>query len=1024
MHLNKKELPGFKSFSSKTTREFKDGITAIVGPNGSGKSNVSDAIRWALGEQSSKMLRGQKMEDVIFLGSNTKKPLGMAEVCLYFDNADKKIPLEYSEVSIKRRVYRSGDSEYYINNSSCRLKDIRDLFMDTGIGKDGYSIIGQGKIDEILSNKPEERRFIFEEAAGIIKYKSRKEETERKLRKTDDNISRVNDILEELNSRYEYLESESKKAVDFKDLEEKIKEMELDLIYRELDGLYGKIGELEDSKRSREELVKNDLKTQDSFKAEILKYQLEKQELEEKLGEIESSYEEKNHLYLKSNEEKILLEEKIRYIEMENIRLDEEIKTSLLKIDEHKKGHELRFEENESLSVALREAQAEYEKIKAKSLETVDLLEKKELLIEGEKTKISDYHRQINDKKSEEFNLKSFKGTISDQFKNIDEESKDLISHIEINTEKKAQIVLEIQRKKEDRQKKEESIDKIFSELEELDKNQGNIKLKLEKANIDLNLNISQYNMNMNLQENYDGYYKSVKALMVNSKKDKELSKHIVGVVADLIEIEDGYTKAIETAMGSSVQNIVTRDADGGRVLIDYLRKNNLGRATFLPINIIKSRKMDISRLDFEKFGVLGLASDIVSYREEYRNIVENILGRIIIVDSMENAISLAKFQGHTVKIVTLEGDVINPGGAMTGGSTFARGSNILNRKSIIKDLEDKKEALLSDRKALEGDLSASQVELKKLAREKDLLTEDLKALDIGLNNYKNEVNLLEMDLERLETRLGKLNEDINYFSDERKSMDSKLDQISLEIKTMEDEYQVMKNSLSKLSDSYREERQAKEKLLEDLTERKIEIQSLEEKHRYNLERLDDVIKLNEELSREVQEKKSSMERRAREYIELNKHLEETREVLVGLGDTKKILEDEKSEIKLKLDTFIEKLNELKEKSFDLTRNIDKNKDKINLIELELAKKTVHRENYSEELRERFGLDYKLVDGRNYLDMEYEVLKKEIKNYTAKKDKLGIVNLGAIEEFNLVKERLEFINNQIDDLEEAKKRPV
>ena len=668
MYLKRLEMQGFKSFADKTVLEFMPGITSIIGPNGSGKSNVSDAIRWVLGEQSMKSLRGTKSEDIIFAGTQNRKSLGFAEASLVFDNSDGKLPVEYTEVTVTRKIYRSGESGYFINKTPCRLKDVLELFMDTGIGKDGYSIIGQGKIDEILSNKSEDRRHIFEEAAGIVKYRVRKAESEKKLEHTKLNLLRINDILSEIELNIEPLKNQAEKAKKYLNLRDELKDIEV--------GLF--IYNINTYKEKLEKIIEDEdiLKTQNDEASNTMQKIAElKEKLKQEIDEITSNIENTQNLGLESEKEKERLNSEINITKeriannKENFsRYDneiEEIKTRISELEEEKKT---KLDKKNNLFSNKEKFQKELDEKEKELEELTKKLSSKELEIE-EKKKIVE---QNTDNKYEKLNNIS---TIEANLENIEKRKKQINSEIDFNIseldstrltrEEISKTFQEIEAKRNGIVK---SLDKISSEKEKAEAKIKEYEDNINRLSSEYRIKESRLKFLKETEKEKEGYIRSVKNLLLDCEKNSNLKKGSHGVLANIIKTPKEYETAIEMALGASLQNIVTDTEQDAKKLVEHLRKNNLGRASFLPLASVKGKKL-------EKYnskgidGILGIASDLVGFNSKYEQIVLSFLGRTVIVNNMDNAIALAKKNNYSFRIVTIKGDLINPSGAITGGS-------------------------------------------------------------------------------------------------------------------------------------------------------------------------------------------------------------------------------------------------------------------------------------------------------------------------------------------------------------------
>ncbi|HSH37050.1 chromosome segregation protein SMC, partial [Schnuerera sp.] len=808
MHLKKVEIHGFKSFADKVEIDFKEGITAIVGPNGSGKSNIADAIRWVLGEQSIKTLRGSRMEDVIFSGTDTRRPLGYTEVTITFDNKDGIIPVEYQEVAISRRMFRSGESEYYLNKNSCRLKDIKEIFMDTGVGKDGYSIIGQGRVDEILSTKPEGRRNIFEEAAGIVKYKTKKIEAEKKLEKTDNNLIRIKDLIHELTNQSENLKEQSEKANEFIQFSNKLKEIEVNLLIRKVDELEKNIA------RSTEKKEKLHMKMEQIINKKNLienKFNIMKEKITNLDSSIDTIEKEKNetfNLLNKNENDLILLEEKKKFYIKDIERLTKEIQELNLKL---KKLDDEKIEllnEKSNLVIQLNLSKEEYNE---KNINLEKLNEKikiKEKEIETKKDNAIEVYNLIQDKKNRINSFLSFKENIHKRIKHVERE----IEFISKKNKEDKNILKKIEIKEEE---KKETIVKQGKYLANLKLEEEDYKNRLDALYKEINQNkvglqgkISNYNLLKNMEEDYEGYYKSVKNLMLASKKTESLRNRLIGVVADLIKVEERYEKAIDVGLGGSLQNIVTKDEIDAKFIIEYLREKKLGRVTFLPISNIKGKSLYISPNDREKYNILGLGSELVIYDEKYKNLFEYLLGRTIIVDNLDLANKVARRYNYSYKIVTLKGDIINAGGSITGGSLPKVSGNILNRKSRIEkirkdinnlskiqnsleyeknDLKLKIEKNSINLKEIEEELQKNNIEIIRIENEKSKIITELKRNNESLIKYKNEIGKLNLELdnikkdeEKLKEELALIDEENNWVQEDIKDLILKFEKVKI----------------------------------------------------------------------------------------------------------------------------------------------------------------------------------------------------------------------------------------------------
>ncbi|MDD7218815.1 MAG: chromosome segregation protein SMC, partial [Clostridia bacterium] len=692
MYLKNIEIQGFKSFAQKINLEFHNGITGIVGPNGSGKSNIGDAVRWVLGEQSAKSLRGGNMQDVIFAGTQTRKPLSYASVAITLDNSDHKLPVDFNEVTVTRRLYRSGESEYLLNGSSCRLRDINELFYDTGIGKEGYSIIGQGQIDRILSGKPEERRELFDEAAGIVKFKRRKNTTIKKLEEEHQNLVRVTDILSELTRQLGPLEKQSQTAKTYLTKRDSLRELDINMFLleyartaqdlKELEGKYTLSGQnLEEARNSYEETraeydrLEQELEHLndriDRLRNENQEKAIEKQQLSGRINVLneqilagtqnEGHYKERLHtieeeLSGRETEKKHLEEEKSRIREQLN-----QTRKNLLKEEEHLKG----IEDNiNSCTQAVEDGKNEIIEILNTRANTKGKAQRFDAMMEQADIKKAEISQRMLRLKSEEEEQQSVLRQARIQYDSITES----IQAVNQECSTLNQKILELQ-------------NRLKGQSEQL-----------EKKQTEYHREASRLESLRNITERYDGYGNSIRRVM--EQKDK--IPGIRGVVADLIQVKKEYETAIETALGGSIQNIVTNNEQTAKTMIEFLKRNRYGRATFLPMSSINSRGEFGPAEALKEPGVIGIGSDLVTTDAEYKHIIRFLLGRVLVVDHIDHAIAIGKKYRHSVRMVTLEGESFSPGGSMTGGA-FKNNSNLLGRRREIEELENKVQSVKAE---------------------------------------------------------------------------------------------------------------------------------------------------------------------------------------------------------------------------------------------------------------------------------------------------------------------------------------
>ncbi len=1020
MRLKKLEIQGFKSFADKTEIEIKDGIIAIVGPNGSGKSNISDAIRWVLGEQSVKNLRGSKMEDIIFAGTSKRKALGYSEVTITFDNKNGEIPLDYSEIAVTRRMFRSGESEYYINKNSCRLKDVRELFMDTGVGKDGYSIIGQGRIEEILSNRPEDRRSIFEEAAGIVKYKSKKEEAERKLEKTEGNIIRIKDLIYELSNQLETLEVQAYKANCFTTLYNRLKELEVNIFIKDIKKINGQIEEInrKNSILKEEFIKKTDERQSIENKFNLLKNNID--DLESKieicrnkdleiLNELDKNQNqlaiigEKGRFYNKDLErlkgEKNNLNSRLKDIETANINLSKE--------------KEILQEEYNKL----------FEEYNEKTLEVgkgLEILEENERNIELEKNNIIKIYNNSSDKRSELNSIISFNENIEKRISQLNKEISNMDTEKKLNIDKHDELV-NIENKL-----KEKLLD-LKDKLEKARKMESNnidaldiVNKKINVNNVEIQSKNSSLRLLRNMEEDYEGYYKGVRSLLKAAKRESRLQEGLMGVVAELINVDEKFERAIDISLGSNAQNIVTRTEEDAKNIIEYLKRNKLGRVTFLPLNIIKGNTLDINSKDKDNFKIYGLGFELITFDKKYEGIFKFLLGRTIVIENIDYGIKFASKYNHSYRIVTLDGEVLNPGGAMTGGSHNTSGISIISRKSRIEKLVEDIKELNKVHEELEKEkniLLDEQKDIRENIIELEKINKDTEYSILNTNNqkekYMNEVVRLEEVIKKSKKEIDSLDIEINNYENRKKELLEVLSQLDKDSLNQ-------KERIKDLTARYNEEKSLRENKVKLVTDMKINLNLLDSKinnlqenlvkNKSEIENInnllngkDESILSNGDNIEEIVKTKAVLDEKIKDLNTMEKDTKNELDKLIS--DKNKFMENFYSEQEM--------LKEINKLIMDIERDMNSN-------DVKLARISVQLENYHKKLAEDYELTYEdalshEVEIKNVQEaiVEARKLKVEIKE-------LGTVNLSSIEEHKNLKERLDFILKQHEDLINAK----
>ena len=1019
MYLKGLEMQGFKSFADKITLDFSSGVTAIVGPNGSGKSNISDAVRWVLGEQSAKTLRGSNMQDVIFNGTQKRNPLGFAEVTLILENKNKIFPIEFDEVAVTRKVFASGESQYMINKTPCRLKDIHELFMDTGLGRDGYSMIGQGKIEEILSTKSEDRRQIFEEAAGISKYRYRKEEAERKLTKTEENISRVADIIVELENQLEPLLKQSEKAKKYLVLKEDLKVYEVNAALSVISENKVQMSELEEKYR----IVSGHL---EAAKHDMEKAELEQEEFYQTAREKEESVRQ-NEQELRNTETQISMDRSdvevlsntisgnmqlIERIEGEMRELESrilDVKNDILKAEEEKRAFIEQKAEKEEKIVKLQLDSEELSGGAGQQNEYIESL--KDAMVESLNL-VSDCKIKLSNEDIIRQGLKSRCQTVDNEIAKKNEDFSQLenkMNELKKELERKEKFIADIEARMHDEQTQKEEFVKSLSDNQK----------RLTQVNIELNDKRSRLNMLRAMEQNFEGYSKSVKEIMQQHENGALKKASIYGPVSKLISSDAKYTLAIEAALGGKMQNIVVESEEDAKAAIEYLKSAKSGRATFMPISAVKGNELEVDKISHEK-GFLGLASDLVSCDRKFEDIVKNLLGRTVVLETMDDAISVSRKYKNEIRIVTLGGELFNVGGSISGGSAN-RHASLMGREKEIKQLEQDAKRLENEYEQKTKELSDSEKKLESLElaimKSADMLSENREVLivikqDIAHNeklssDFADATARLEIEKAEINNKILMSEKESKALSEKIESEEAVIAQKRDEINKLEQEFEAIMIRKQRIADQIVDitvEKSAIEKDIAVLDEKIADLTRDGEQHRNNADlrksEIDDIKNKNSQFADDIEAKRLNIET-------MTLKTEEYKQEIANLLG-------EKSDFEEKSRKMQTRSKELRENVYQLTNDFNRIETKKVKLEVELEN-TVNRLWDEYELTHSDALAYKKDD----LGSNVQV-NKRISELKGKIRELGNVNVDAIEEYKNVKERYEFLSGQRDDLERAK----
>lgn len=1017
MYLKALEIHGFKSFANKISFQFHNGITGIVGPNGSGKSNVGDAVRWVLGEQSAKQLRGTNMQDIIFAGTQNRKPMGYAYVAITLDNADHKLPVDYEEVTVARRVYRSGESEYLINGTTCRLKDVHELFFDTGIGKEGYSIIGQGQIDKILSGKPDERRELFDEAAGIVKFKYRKQTAQRKLDDEKQNLVRITDILTELEKQLGPLERQSTAAKEYVKLYGELKIQDANLFLLEMERIKKEIQELTENINIAEHDLEEARKEYEHAKTAYDETNTQLDDCMRRIDEISRQLNETEVQCGKLDGQIHVLREQIHTVEMSEEHYknrEAEIKKS---IEERMKQRTSFAEEKQSIQEKVSsasEVRSELSsRLKALQEEKVSLNNQieqgKNTIIASlndaaaEKSKLSRYdtileqnqirRAELNQKllsaKSEEAEQDFIIQTLSQSLEEVDCSIKDLEAKI---------------------QDKEDSGKSIRSKIEECSKQAAAISEAYHRDK-------SRLDSLVNLTERYDGYGNSIRRVM--EQKDKHPG--IVGVVADIIKTDKQYETAIETALGGSIQNIVTEDENTAKLMITFLKQNKAGRATFLPLTSIKGAQTFQRQEVLKEQGVIGLADSLVQTEEAYRAVAVNLLGRTVVADTIDHAIALARKYKYTLRIVTLEGESLSPGGSMTGGS-FKNNSNLLGRRREIEELENAVK-----------EHATSHAEWKKQGQE---YTEQLTAISTELEALKKDLQQKQITKSTAQVQIKQANDrkedSINGTSDLRRELfqiENQVQQIKAEkneilkqIQVAEENRNITEEKITASRETLEQVSQQIESLTKETAESELSYSESQQKIQFireNEKRIQSEIRQFEQELVKIADnrlnQKDEIRKKEEEIQTITEQIAESKQQAVALREANEQAGRDKEIIVAKQKEYVA----LREQMNDKTAGLDKELYRLRSYKEKSEEESDRKVNY---MWETYELTYSTAKELKSEELSNSaLLKLRIGELKTAIKKLGNVNPDSIQEYQEVSERYEFLKTQHEDLIESEK---
>ncbi len=1023
MYLKKLELQGFKSFPEHTVIEFGPGMTAVVGPNGSGKSNITDAVRWVLGEMSIKTLRGGKMEDVIFNGTSARKAMNYAEVTLVLDNSDHRVDLEFPEIQITRRLYRSGESEYQINKVNCRLKDITGLFLDTGLGKDGYSIVGQGRVDEVLSSKSEDRRRIVEEASGIVKFKMRKEEAERKLNSTENNLIRLNDIIGEIEGRIEPLGEQAEKARTYHKTYEELKLKEVSLLCAKINIAEGTMGDSSQVKESLEADIKAKEEEFDALRNSNKEFTDKADAIEEKIEELRQELSDiTEEEYGLKADQKVAGQKIISY--QESLKASEDNLAELKKAEEElvsvREEHKKKAQELLDEAASLKDQSEKFLKDKTDLEEELaakeDSFRSVNETIEGKTDELFEVKRNILAAKGK---VEAFDERIKEtqaKLEEIKSSGKDLDEELSKADKYWHDMISGEKDVKSDISERDEKMAKLKVKQNELNKffDENNRRLVALEARL---------KSLKDLESRKDGYQESVKKLSDKAKEDKEVKERIVGIIGDLINVDARYEVAIETALGNSIHNVVTETEDDASYLINVLKDNKLGRVTFLPKENIRSRDIapEVKKKASSCKGYIGIASELVKCDPELRDIVSNLLGRIVISETLDDARTIARKTEHSTKVICIDGDAVNPGGSLTGGYFKNSGIGILGRAREIDELKKKVESL-------ENKLADSE-------QDRQEIDDQIGTITIELEQLAEQLKFYSMERVKAETAFRNLEERSKGVSDEIKGYEQTLSDMSKEkIKTEEDieEYESIETEIEDSLAGFKETIAKRDEINEEY---KAKIDSVRDKEaeitaaaaRLLAER-NGVLDLASHIKGQIEDTKNAEKAKDDEIADLLNKIKEAEEESSAIDKKIEKLKESESGLETKIAGLFEEKEKISAEMSGFVDRITQVSDVINNLRNKLSAHISKYEKYINDIddaKNRLWENYEVtfdnvkdeaepVKDINKVSREVAQLRNTIRD-------LGPVNLNSIEEYDQVSKRYEFMISQREDILKSKK---
>ncbi len=1019
MYLKKLEIYGFKSFAEKTEISFDKGVTSIVGPNGTGKSNVADAVRWVLGEQSAKSLRTQRMDDVIFGGTENRKPLSYCEVSLTFDNADGELRIDFTEVTVTRRAYRTGESEYLINQNQCRLRDISELFRDTGIGKEGYSMIGQGRIDEVLSTRPEERRTVLEEAAGIGKYRARKEEAERKLSAAEQDVVRIVDVITELERQLGPLEKQCEETRRYITLKERLKELELSLFLVRYDQGKEKLESTRNMVQGLAEQCGSKLREEAQLNSDLARLETESAERENAIQQLREKTNGITAEISKTNTDKSIALERVQSLRDEQERLKSELARNDASRDALEKERDGRRTQSTAASDAITELCKQLEEHQSQHKEMADGITSKGHQMDELQAVIKGSMERLYEEKNKVAGMEASRNASVSRLKQLETRRDALLASISAYREQESncrkaidRLAAELRKQVEARNAAIQTANELTLKTSQMNQASNNLVIRIGESE-------SRLKMLENMQREYEGYSSTVRSLLKDSDSHPELKKRILGAVAQVITVPAEYRSAVEMALGPALNNIITENEEDAKYLIEHLRNNNLGRATFLPLASIKPKVFSQQECAAMKInGFKGIASEVISYDGKYAPAIQSLLARTAIVDNMDAGIELARKTAYTFRIVTLKGDIINAGGSMTGGSTGGRSASLLGRQDTIEEIRKAKAGYEKQMADLAREKEGVALELQKTTDEIRCADQTIRQTEIAEATEKERRISISKSIESGEGELQNLGEEKSRIETDLKAADNTLiytgsvsDELMKTIEVKQEEERNLKKEYDALM-------QQREDILQHIASIRIKIAEMEKEADAQKNFAERTSLEIQNLLRDSDEKNKNLETNAGR-IEEQLALIAVFEKRIGeLDKTRQDIEKEIGGYEQNRRNHLNKSQSLLDRRAQIQSQIEQTRERSHKLELSLTKLESDIDNMTAKIWDEYELTY-LGAEKFRLQTIPEDAPNQIDSIRRTLRTMSNINPNAIEDYNNVKERYDYLSSQRDDLAKA-----